>query len=104
MNEFVTSILEDRKPMVDIVTALNMTVAGIVAHHSALKGGELMKYRSLQPFSSRHSRARPQQRQVGCGKKSWQVSHSESANILRDSGQILRSLRMTTCQKNCRTR
>lgn len=43
MNEFVTAILEDRKPMVDIVQALNMTVAGIVAHSSALKDGETMK-------------------------------------------------------------
>jgi predicted dehydrogenase len=43
MNEFVTAIIEDRKPLVDIATALNMTVAGIVAHESALKDGELMK-------------------------------------------------------------
>jgi predicted dehydrogenase len=43
MNEFVTAILEDRKPLVDIALALNMTVAGIVAHQSALKGGELLK-------------------------------------------------------------
>jgi hypothetical protein len=43
MNEFVTAILEDRKPLVDIVQALNMTVGGIVAHQSALKGGELKK-------------------------------------------------------------
>ncbi|MFV1967660.1 MAG: Gfo/Idh/MocA family protein, partial [Pirellulaceae bacterium] len=43
MNEFVTAILEDRKPMVDIARALNMTVSGIVAHQSALKDGELMK-------------------------------------------------------------
>ena len=43
MNEFVTAILEDRKPLVDIVAALNMTVAGIVAHQSALKDGELLK-------------------------------------------------------------
>ncbi|MCU0978771.1 MAG: hypothetical protein MUF25_06335, partial [Pirellulaceae bacterium] len=34
MNEFVTAILQDR---------LNMTVAGIVAHQSALRNGELMK-------------------------------------------------------------
>ena len=27
MNEFVTAILEDRKPLVDIVMALNMTVS-----------------------------------------------------------------------------
>jgi predicted dehydrogenase len=43
MNEFVTAILEDRKPLVDIAQALNMTVAGIVAHQSALKDGERMK-------------------------------------------------------------
>ncbi|MBI3852850.1 MAG: Gfo/Idh/MocA family oxidoreductase [Verrucomicrobia bacterium] len=43
MNEFVNAILQDRKPLVDIAKALNMTVAGIVAHQSALKGGELLK-------------------------------------------------------------
>jgi len=43
MNEFVMAILEDRKPLVDIAQALNMTVAGIVAHQSASKDGELMK-------------------------------------------------------------
>ena len=42
-NEFVMSILEERKPLVDIAWALNMTVSGIVAHQSALKDGELMK-------------------------------------------------------------
>jgi predicted dehydrogenase len=42
-NEFVMSILENRKPLVDIAKALNMTVAGIVAHQSALHDGELMK-------------------------------------------------------------
>ena len=43
MNEFVTAILQDRKPLVDIAQALNMTVAGIVAHKSAVKEGELLK-------------------------------------------------------------
>jgi predicted dehydrogenase len=43
MNEFVTAILQDRKPLVDIAQALNMTVGGIIAHESALKGGELKK-------------------------------------------------------------
>jgi hypothetical protein len=43
MNEFVTAILEERKPLVDIVMALNLTVSGIVAHQSALKDGEPMK-------------------------------------------------------------
>jgi len=43
MNEFVTAILQNRKPLVDVAQALNMTVAGIVAHQSAMKGGELKK-------------------------------------------------------------
>jgi len=42
-HEFVMAILEERQPLVDIVWALNMTVAGVVAHQSALKEGELMK-------------------------------------------------------------
>src|SRR5580765_519566 len=43
MDNFVTAIFEDRVPIVDISQALNMTVAGIVAHQSALKDGELLK-------------------------------------------------------------
>lgn len=42
-DEFITAILQDRKPLVDIIQALNMTVSGIVAHQSALKDGELLK-------------------------------------------------------------
>lgn len=41
--EFVTSILQNRTPLVNIAWALNMTVAGIVAHQSALKDGEWLK-------------------------------------------------------------
>jgi predicted dehydrogenase len=41
--EFVDAILRDRTPWVDVALALNMTVPGIVAHQSALKGGELLK-------------------------------------------------------------
>jgi len=43
MNEFVTAIIENRTPLVDVAKALNMTVAGIVAHQSAVKNGELLK-------------------------------------------------------------
>lgn len=43
MDEFVSAILQDRKPLVDISIALNLTVGGIVAHQSALKDGEWMK-------------------------------------------------------------
>jgi hypothetical protein len=38
-----TAILEDRQPWIDIVQSLTMTVAGVVAHLSAMKDGELMK-------------------------------------------------------------
>ena len=41
--EFVRSILLDRKPLVDISMALNLTVGGIIAHQSAMKDGELLK-------------------------------------------------------------
>lgn len=42
MSEFVDAVLRDRKPLVDVAQALNMTVPGIVAHQSALKDGEWM--------------------------------------------------------------
>ena len=42
-NEFVSSILEERKPLIDIAWSLNMTVPGIIAHRSARRDGELMK-------------------------------------------------------------
>ena len=42
-DEFISSILQDRQPLVNIATALNLTVAGIVAHQSAMKNGELLK-------------------------------------------------------------
>jgi predicted dehydrogenase len=43
MNEFITAILQDREPLVNVYEALAMTVPGIVAHQSALKGGERLK-------------------------------------------------------------
>ncbi len=42
-NEFVDAILRDRTPWIDITASLTMTAAGIVAHQSALKDGELLK-------------------------------------------------------------
>lgn len=42
-NEFILSIIEERKPLVDVASALNMTVGGIVAHQSALRDGERMR-------------------------------------------------------------
>jgi hypothetical protein len=43
MNEFIDSILRNRTPWVDVAQALNMTVAGVVAHQSALKDGERLR-------------------------------------------------------------
>jgi len=40
MHEFITAILEDRRPLVDVYEALAMTVPGIVAHQSALRDGQ----------------------------------------------------------------
>jgi hypothetical protein len=41
-DEFVRSILENRKPLIDVAMALNMTVPGIVAHQSAMKNGKTL--------------------------------------------------------------
>ena len=42
-HEFVDACVHQRKPVVDIREALAYTVPGIVAHESALKGGELLE-------------------------------------------------------------
>ena len=42
-NNFIESILLDKEPIVGIGDALNMTLSGVIAHKSALKGGEWMK-------------------------------------------------------------
>lgn len=41
-NNFIESILLDQLPIVHVGDALNMTLAGVIAHKSALKGGEWM--------------------------------------------------------------
>ena len=47
-HEFISAILEDREPAVNIYEALAMTVPGIVAYKSSFKGGEAMKIENLQ--------------------------------------------------------
>jgi len=42
-SDFIESILLDKKPIVDVSEALNMTMAGVIAHKSAMKDGEWMK-------------------------------------------------------------
>jgi predicted dehydrogenase len=48
-NEFITAILEDRRPWIDVYESVAMTVPGIVAHQSALKGGETLKVPQFDP-------------------------------------------------------
>ena len=42
VNEFVMSIIEDRRPYIDEVLGGNITAAGICAHESAMRGGEFV--------------------------------------------------------------
>jgi len=42
-DEFISAILENRAPLVNVSWSLNMTVPGIVAHQSAIDGGKLLK-------------------------------------------------------------
>ena len=44
-HEFISAIVENRQPEVNIWEAIAYTLPGIVAHRSALKGGEPMKIR-----------------------------------------------------------
>lgn len=46
-HEFVSAVLENRKPAVDVHEAVAYTAPGIVAHQSALKGGEQLKIPSF---------------------------------------------------------
>ncbi|WNR45296.1 Gfo/Idh/MocA family protein [Paenibacillus roseipurpureus] len=43
VHEFVRAIVEDREPFPNAVQSANWTCVGIVAHESALKGGELIQ-------------------------------------------------------------
>jgi predicted dehydrogenase len=42
VHEFISSIIEERAPAIDAVTAANWCAPGICAHESALKGGEMV--------------------------------------------------------------
>lgn len=48
-HEFVDSVLKQRKPAVNIYEAIAYTAPGIVAHQSALKGGESLKIPQFDP-------------------------------------------------------
>jgi hypothetical protein len=42
-HEFIDAVAHNRRPTVDVYEALAYTVPGIIAHQSALKGGQSMK-------------------------------------------------------------
>ncbi len=42
-HEFIAALIEEREPALNVYEALAMTAPGIVAHQSALKGGEQLK-------------------------------------------------------------
>jgi hypothetical protein len=46
-HEFVQSIAEDRTPSVNVWEAIAYTAPGIVAHQSALRGGETLKIKDF---------------------------------------------------------
>lgn len=48
-HEFIDAVAHDRNPAIDVYEALAYTVPGIVAHQSALRGGELMKIPQYDP-------------------------------------------------------
>ncbi len=48
-HEFIQSIVENRDPAVNVYEAVAFTAPGIVAHDSALRGGELLKIPNLDP-------------------------------------------------------
>jgi hypothetical protein len=46
-HEFIDALINNRQPTVNIYEAIAYTAPGIVAHQSALKGGECMKIPSF---------------------------------------------------------
>jgi predicted dehydrogenase len=51
-HEFISAILEDRHPAVNIYEAIAYTLPGLVAHESAVRGGELRKIKDYGRASS----------------------------------------------------
>jgi hypothetical protein len=48
-HEFIDSIVKDRNPLIDVYEAVAYTAPGIVAHQSAMKGGELLAIPQYDP-------------------------------------------------------
>ena len=48
-HEFVSALVEEREPVVDVYESVAMTVPGIIAHQSALQGGPQLPVPQLDP-------------------------------------------------------
>lgn len=48
-HEFIDALVNERRPAIDVYESLAYTVPGIVAHQSALKGGQQMKIPNFDP-------------------------------------------------------
>jgi hypothetical protein len=48
-HEFIDALVNNRRPAIDVHMALAMTVPGIIAHESAMRGGEQLKVPSFDP-------------------------------------------------------
>jgi predicted dehydrogenase len=55
-HEFVDAVLRNRRPAIDVYEALAYTVPGIIAHQSALRGGELLKIPQFDPPEHRNAK------------------------------------------------
>src|SRR5690625_4556954 len=68
-HEFISAILEERQPAIDIYEALAYTVPGIIAHDSALRGGVTLsipqfdqkRKKSLSTFPPKYNQYIPYQ-------------------------------------------
>ena len=54
-HEFISALVENRKPLLDVYEAVAFTAPGIVAHQSALKGGETMKIPNFDKIKSKQA-------------------------------------------------
>jgi hypothetical protein len=50
VHEFVSSVIEGRPSFPDVYQSVNWTCAGICAHESAMKGGEIVKLPNFREF------------------------------------------------------
>lgn len=83
--EFVDALLRDRKPWIDVAQPLNMTIAGLAAHQSALNDGKTTMFQQwaahrLDP--RRSSQLREGNRARHSRNRRWAETHRPPATSL----------------------